>query len=315
MKLLSSFFIDDDKINSVMEKGMDKNTILGNPRPLSIANVLMIIFGSFLYAAAVNLFLQPLNLFAGGIPGLSQVLRTLFFPHIGNIDAAGIINFLFNIPLFILAYHAMNRKVLIGTFVSVLVQTLIFSLVKIPTIPLLDDKLACIMIAGLIGGFGCGVILSNGGTGGGLDLLGVFMAKKFSWFTVGKLSILFNAILYSLCAILFDVSIALYSILFVVFFSFTIDRFHYQNIEVELMIFTHHPEMADVILKKYVRGVTEWSGKGAYTNQETNVFVTIVSKSEVERVKKDILDIDPKAFIIVHDHTSVTGGYQKRLDD
>ena len=98
----------------------------------------------------------------------------------------------------------------------------------------------------------------------------LFMAKKFSWFTVGRLSILFNAVLYTLCAVLFNFSVALYSILFIAFFSFTIDRFHYQNIEIELMIFTHHPELAQVILKKYVRGVTEWEGKGSYTNEETH---------------------------------------------
>ncbi len=293
---------------------MSESRIEIQPRPLTSKNIVMIVFGSLLYAGAVNLFLQPLQLYAGGIPGLSQMIRTLAFPHTETVDAAGIINFLFNLPLFYLAYQSMNKKLLIGTLISVLTQTIVFTLVKIPVVPLIDDKLAAIMIAGLVGGFGCGMILSNRGTGGGLDLLGVYLAKKFTWFTVGKLSILFNAVLYSLCAIFFEPSVALYSILFIAFFSFTIDRFHYQNIEIELMIFTHHPELAQVILKKYVRGVTEWEGKGSYTNEETHVLVTIVAKSEVEQVKKDILAVDPKAFIIIHDHTRVTGGYQKRLD-
>ena len=91
------------------------------------------------------MFLQPLNLYAGGIPGLSQMLRTLMFTDTGTIDAAGIINFLFNIPLFLLAYRSMNKKLLVGTLISVLTQTVIFTLVKVPTAPLLDDKLASIM--------------------------------------------------------------------------------------------------------------------------------------------------------------------------
>ena len=293
---------------------MSEDRIYIKPKPLTAGNVALIILGSLLYAGSVNLFLQPLNLYAGGIPGLSQMLRTLLLPQTGTIDAAGIINFLLNIPLFILAYQSMNRKLLIGTLISVLTQTMIFTLVKVPAASLLDDKLASIMIAGLVGGFGCGMILSNSGTGGGLDLLGVYLAKRFSWFTVGRLSILFNAVLYTMCAIFFNLTVALYSILFIAFFSFTIDRFHYQNIEIELMIFTHHPELSDVILKKYVRGVTEWEGKGSYTKKDTHVLVTVVAKSEVEQVKKDILAVDPKAFIIVHNHTVVTGGYQKRLD-
>ena len=294
---------------------MSENRIHVEPKPLSFRNILIIIAGSALYAGAVNLFLQPLNLYAGGIPGLSQLLRTLFLAGKHSVDPAGIINLLFNIPLFILAWNGMHKKVLIGTVLSVLTQTLIFSLVKIPAVPLLDDKLASIAIAGIVGGFGCGIVLSNGGSAGGLDLLGVYLTKKNSLFSVGKLSILFNACLYTVCAVVFQPSVALYSVLFIVFFSVTIDRFHYQNIEVELMIFTHHPEMADTIMKKYVRGVTEWDGKGAYTNADTHVLVTIVAKNEVEEVKKDILKTDPKAFIIVHDHIDVTGGYQKRLDD
>lgn len=294
---------------------MSENTIHVEPKPLNGKNVLAILAGSALYAGAVNLFLQPLNLYAGGIPGLSQLLRTLFLSSVKSFDPAGLINLLFNIPLFVLAWSGMHKKVLIGTIISVITQTLIFSLVKIPTVPLLDDKLASIAIAGIVGGFGCGVVLSNGGSAGGLDLLGVYLTKKNPDFSVGKLSILFNACLYTVCAIVFQPAVALYSVLFIVFFSFTIDRFHYQNIEVELMIFTHHPEIADTIMKKYVRGVTEWDGKGAYTNENTHVLVSIVAKNEVEEVKKDVLKKDPKAFIIVHDHIDVTGGYQKRLDD
>lgn len=283
-------------------------------RPLTAKNILLILSGSALYAAAVNLFLQPMNLYAGGIPGLSQLLRTLFFPTTGAIDVAGIINLLFNIPLFCLAWSAMHRKVFIGTVLSVLTQAVVFSLVRIPAVPLLDDKLASIAIAGILGGFGCGVVLTNGGSAGGLDLLGIYITKKFPAFSVGRLSLIFNACLFTVCAVIFDVSVALYSALFIVFFSITLDRSHYQNIEVELMIFTHHPEMADTIMQKYVRGVTEWDGRGAYTNNETHVLVTVVAKNEVEAVKKDILAADPQAFIIVRDHISVTGGYEKRLD-
>lgn len=295
-------------------RGINMNEIKVQPKPLTPRNILLILCGSALYAAAVNLFLQPMNLYSGGIPGLSQLLRTLFFPVRGSIDAAGIINLLFNIPLFILAWSAMHRKVFVGTVISVLTQTVVFTLVRIPAAPILDDKLASIAIAGIIGGFGCGIVLTNGGSAGGLDLLGIYLTKKFPSFSIGKLSLVFNACLFTVCAVIFDVSVALYSALFIVFFSITVDRFHYQNIEVELMIFTHHPEMADTIMRKYVRGVTEWDGKGAYTNSSTHVLISVVAKNEVEAVKKDILAADPQAFIIVQDHINVTGGYQKRLD-
>ena len=250
-----------------------------------------------MYAMAVNLFLTPLNLYAGGVVGLAQLIRTLAFPHVTGIDVAGLINLMLNIPLFLLAWKGMSRKMVFGTAVSIFVQTLVLSAVKAPAAPLLDDKLACILLAGMIGGAGCGIVLTNGGSAGGLDLLGVYLTMKSRHFSVGLMNILFNVGLYSVCAVLFELSTALYSAI----------------IELELMIFTHHPEIKETIMKKYVRGVTCWKGMGAYTGKETEVLVTVVAKSEAEDVKRDILALDPHAFIIVHQGTDVTGGYQKRL--
>ena len=105
----------------------------------------------------------------------------------------------------------------------------------------------------------------------------------------------------------------MYSIIYIVVFLLTVDRWHYQNIEVELMIFTHVPEVKTMIMQEYTRGVTHWDGKGAYTNRHTEVLVTIVSKSEVSAVKKDVRRLDPNAFVIAHTGVGVTGGYQKRL--
>jgi uncharacterized membrane-anchored protein YitT (DUF2179 family) len=275
--------------------------------------IMMTVLGSVMYAASVNLLLQPLHLYAGGIVGLAQLLRTFLFPGITGTDVAGIINMCLNVPLFLLAYKTMKKRMLYGTLLSVALQTLVFTIVRIPSAPILDDKLAGIVLSGMIGGIGCGLVLTNGASAGGLDLLGVYLTQTRKGFSVGRMNLGFNAVLYTVCAILFHVDIALYSVLWIFVFSITIDRFHYQNIEIELMIFTHRPEVKDRIMSKYIRGVTCWTGMGAYTKQDTEVLVTVVAKSEVNAVKKDILELDPQAFIIVHQPVDVTGGYQKRL--
>ena len=294
------------------EAGQAEALIVGPYHPLTAWNIFLIMIGSAMYACSVNLFMMPLKLYAGGIVGLAQLIRTLAFPRVTSVDVAGIINLCLNVPLFLLAYRSMSRKMLVGTVISVAVQTIVFTMVKIPAEPLVGDTLANIAIAGLFAGIGCGLVLTSGGSAGGLDLLGVYLTQRGN-FSVGLMNLTFNACLYTVMAVLFELSVAIYSIIFVAVFSIAVDKFHYQNIELELMIFTHHPEIRDQIMTKYVRGVTCWKGMGAYTRQETEVLVTVVSKSEVEDVKRDILKIDPKAFIIVHEGTTVTGGYQKRL--
>ena len=284
------------------------------PKPLTPRNWVMIVAGSALYAFSVNLFLSPLSLFAGGIVGTAQLVRNLLISSSVNFDVAGVLNLAFNIPLFILAYRHMAKKTFYGTVVSLIVQTAILSFLPTPSTPLIADTLAGIMISGILGGIGCGIVLSNGGTAGGLDLLGLYLTGRLKDFSVGKLAMFYNACLYTICGTLYNPGTAIYSILWIVFFSFAVDRYHTQNIEVELMIFTHHPEVADMIMHQYVRGVTKWDGTGAYTNEKTSVLVSIVAKKEEAEIRRNILEIDPKAFIITHDPIRVTGGYQKRLD-
>lgn len=278
-----------------------------------LRDVCMTILGSALFAISVNLFLQPLKLYAGGFVGFSQMLRTLFFSGLRGMDIAGIINFCLNIPLFVLAYKSMKKRMFFGTLLSLAVQTILMTLIRIPSAPLMDDKLAGIIVSGVAGGVGCGIVLTSGASAGGLDLLGVYLAQKKKEFSVGRLNLGFNMLLYTVCAVIFDMQTALYSVIWIAVFSITIDRFHYQNIEVELMIFTHDAEVKEKIMKKYIRGVTCWKGEGAYTRKDTEILITVVAKSEVGQVKKDILEMDPQAFIIEDDTVKVTGGYQKRL--
>ena len=141
---------------------MEENKITGPYRPMTPSNLLMIVLGSAIYACAVNWFMMPLHLYAGGIVGLAQLIRTLLFSNINGVDVAGLVNLALNIPLFLLAYRSMSRKMLAGTLISVAVQTIAFTLAPIPVKPLIDDTLANILIAGLFGGAGCGLILTNG---------------------------------------------------------------------------------------------------------------------------------------------------------
>ena len=171
-----------------------------------------------------------------------------------------------------------------------------------------------LIMTGLSVGFAFKTGLFNiGASGGGTDIVGVYAALHWKSFSVGKLQLLFNALVYCLCAFLFDLPIAIYSIIYAAVYSFVLDKVHLQNIEMSLMIFTKNPEIKSRILKDFVRGVTYWKGLGAYTQTETEVLVTIVSKDEVNDLRRMITQMDPKAFIIVNEGLQITGNFIKRL--
>ena len=276
----------------------------------------MILIGSALFAASINLFVVPVNLYNGGIVGLSQIFRTVLVSRMNlnfSFDIAGVINFLINVPLFVMAYRALSRKFFLGTLLSLITQTVCFSLIPIPAVPILDDVLASLIIGAIVGALGIGMTLVSGASGGGTDIVGVYAALHWKSFSVGKLQLLFNALVYCLCAFLFDLPIAIYSIIYAAVYSFVLDKVHLQNIEMSLMIFTKNPEIKSRILKDFVRGVTYWKGLGAYTQTETEVLVTIVSKDEVNDLRRMITQMDPKAFIIVNEGLQITGNFIKRL--
>ncbi|MCI5774229.1 MAG: YitT family protein [Erysipelotrichaceae bacterium] len=278
--------------------------------------VIGIVLGSLIFATSVNLFVVPMGLYNGGFIGISQIIRSclkMFFGLTFSFDIAGIINVFLNIPLFIFSFNKISKRFLLGTFISLISQSIGFSFVPIPTVPLVDDIIASIVIAGIIGGFGVGMILSNNASGGGPDIIGVYAASNWKNFSVGKVFLILNFFVYSLCAYLFNFETAAYSIIYVAIFSYFTDKCHKQNIDMNMMIFTKKTAVKQMIMNKYGRGVTYWKGQGAYTNNETEVLVVICNKFEVESIRKDITQIDENAFIIVNEGAKVSGGYEKRL--
>ena len=276
----------------------------------------IIILGAFIFCFGVNLFIVPIGLYNGGVVGVSQIIRTLaaeYFPATKNIELAGIINFLLNIPLLLIAYKSISRKFFCRTVVSVISQTVFFTLIKIPAAPIIDDLLAACLIGGIITGAGIGITLKAGGSGGGIDILGVYFTHKYKNFSVGKLGIIINAIIYGVCAILFELPTAIYSVIYTTFFSLIVDKIHFQNINTTATIFTKKNNIEEPIMKEMGRGVTCWEGKGAYTGENTSILITVISKYEINQLRKIVLDRDPKAFIIFNEGMNVIGNFEKRL--
>lgn len=278
-------------------------------------NTLFVLLGSFIYTVGLSLFIIPIHLYSGGIMGSAQIIRTLLENNGMHFtfEISGVINFCFNIPLMILAYRSISRRFFFLTLISVIAQAIFLSLIPLPAKPIVDDVIASCLVGGIITGFGVGIALRYHGSGGGLDILGVFFSKRATNFSVGKLSLIVNAFIFSLCAILFNVETAIYSMIYLFVYIFVVDKVHYQNINMTAMIFTKHPEVMDCIVTNMHRGVTYWEGAGGYTNEGTYIMVTAISKYEISSLKHQIKKIDKQAFIIFTEGLSVSGNFEKRL--
>lgn len=277
----------------------------------------MVILAAAIYALSVAVFINPLHLYSGGVMGFSQLLRSVLIdifklPIPESIDISGLIYYVINIPLLILAFRKIGKSFFFKTLLATTVIMVITSLIILEE-PVIDDVLTSCVIGGLLAGLSVGIALMFGGSGGGMDIVGMYVAKKNNDASIGKVSFAFNLALYILCAILFDIQTAVYSIIFTAVNSLATDRMHYQNRMVQAMIFTKKDDVSKPIMEKLYRGVTEWQGDGAYTKEDTHILVTMISKYEMNEVSRLVKSVDPNAFITFSQVSRIDGNFLKKL--
>ncbi len=279
----------------------------------------MVIVGMLLFSMGINFFIVPAQLYNGGVLGISQIIRTMLTTYLGlsfgGTDIAGIINLLLNIPLFLLAYCSIGRNFFWRTVICVISQTIFLSVLPIPTTPFVKDALTASIMGGILAGTGIGVALRFGGSSGGMDIVGMFFTKKYKNFSVGKVSLTVNAIVYGICAVLFGMPTAIYSIIYSAVSMLMTDRAHTQNINTEVMIFSKKEPKAilDYIVTQFKRDATWWEAKGGYTEGKTYMVLTVLSKYESEHLKRALKEIDDKAFVVAKEGMHVVGKYEKHL--
>ena len=272
----------------------------------------VILLGSFLFCAGLNWFIVPLGLYNGGTVGIAQIIRTLLNLDTG-FDIAGILNFCLNIPLLLLAYFQFGKSLFFKTFFSIITQTLIFTYLPIPVQPVIEEYAVSCLMGGILAGTGVGITLKAGGSGGGLDILGLYFTKKNKDFSVGRFTLLVNAVIYIICAFLFELPVAIYSVLYSAVYSMAVDKTHLQSINTSVIIFTRNKGICEIILKELNRGVTYWEGVGGYTQTNTYVVYTVLSKYEVRILEEKLRQEDPDAFVIVTEQDQILGNYEVRL--
>ena len=259
--------------------------------------MLACILGELIAAFSLNCFIVPLGLYSGGGLGVCQLIRTLLETwgglDFGGTDIAGILYFLSNIPILLYARRVLGRKFVLKTVVCTAAFSLFYSVIPTPSALPVGDTLTACLLGGILSGIGAGLVLTCGGSGGGLDVIGLCLSKRNSRFTVGRFSMIYN----------FAAALVM-------------DKAHQQNISVQALIFTRADEQAlgRRILEQMGRGVTWWEGVGAYTGEGVHVLCVCLSKYEIEELFHTVHEMDPHAFITLQEGVRIYGNFLKKLD-
>ena len=281
----------------------------------NIKDILKALIGSFLFCLAINIFVVPNNLYTGGVLGIAQLIRSISIDILNiktSFDFSGTIYFILNVPLFIVAYKNLGKTFFFRTVFAVAIQTIMLSI--IPSQKIVSDVLTNVFVGGILGGIGVGMILSSGASTGGTDIIGLAIAKKYNNFSVGKIGLIVNFVIYAIAGVRYGLEIAIYSIIYSVVDNILVDKMHEQNVCSTAFIFCKkNPKPINDYIKNVLdRDFTYWYSKGGYDDSRTYIIYTALTKYELIKLERALKTFDIQTFMIKSEGIGIKGEFLKK---
>lgn len=272
---------------------------------LHIKKITVVLIGALLNAIALNFFLIPANVYSSGFAGVAQLLSRIF----GSFMSTGILLLLLNIPVTILAWKKVGRSFTVYSFISVFLMS--FFLEIVPIINVSKDILLNAVFGGVIAAIGTGITLKWGASTGGMDIVAMVLSRMKDK-PVGTYFFTLNGIIIVTAGFLYGWEKALYTLVTLYASTKVIDTIHTKHEKLTAMIITKKSEeMKRAIHSKLVRGITTIPAKGAFTNENKEMLVTVITRYELFDLERIIKDVDPQAFTNIVQTVGILGFFRK----
>ncbi len=267
-----------------------------------------IIAGTLLMAMAVNFVFEPINMVTGGVSGLSILIKEVTRPYYTGGFPVWLSNLIINVPIFLWGYFVRGKSYLGYTLFANLCFSAFLWALPITAIQEKDYFLAALYGAALTGS-GLGLIFATGYSTGGTDLLGSILHRYFRNISVATFLFVLDAIVITLGAVTFGLTITGYAII-AVFLSSKIMDTILSGLKVGKQVWIiseNYQDISNEIMRRLERGVTCVQAKGMYSHDTKNVLLCVVGKREIVSVIKIVRKYDASAFLIVQDAKEVMG--------
>lgn len=259
---------------------------------------------SIIYAIAYNWCFKPNGIAYGGATGIAQMIH-----YWVDIDV-GILIILINLPLFIIGWKYLSKKMAILSLYAMALTSIMIDVVALfYTFEPMDPFLACVFGGGLLGLTVGSIALQEASTGG-TDLGARLIKLKMAWIPVGRVMLFLDLAVIVLVSVVFQqMSSALYGIVALYISSLVVDTVLYglDKSQLAYIISKHHDEISAVIIKDLHRGVTLLAGQGGWSGEDKKVILCAFKQRQIVRIKQRVKEIDPNAFIIVCSAHEVMG--------
>ncbi|WP_339173444.1 YitT family protein [Solibacillus sp. FSL R5-0691] len=272
----------------------------------SVMEYVFVIVGAAVIALGFNVFLFPNQVASGGVSGISTILHGMFGWN------AGIVQYAFNIPLFIAGVLVLGKKFGIKSFIGT-VALPFFVILTESWDPWTLNPLLGALFGGIVVGLGIGLVFKGNASTGGTDLLAQIITK-YTGLTLGTSVLVIDGLIAVSAAIVFDLEKGLFALigLFVTTKTIDIVQLGFSQSKMVYIITQKETDVRDAIYKEINRGITRLPAFGGYTGEQRPVLMVVVYQTEFTRLKQVLKTVDPQAFVIVSDAYEVLGeGFKK----
>ena len=249
-------------------------------------------------AAAVYFFLVPSHASVSSISGLGIVLSN-FVPL-----PLSAITMILNVVLLLIGFVTCGKEFGIKTVYTSIMLPLFLGLFEV-VFPkagsMTDSQELDVLCYILVVSVGLSILFNRNASSGGLDIVAKIM-NKYLHIELGRAMSLSGMCVALSAALVYAKKTVVLSVLGTYFNRIILDHFIFdQNRKRRVCIITgKEEELRQLIIQDLPSGATVYEAIGAYNLEKHNEIITIVDKSEYQKLMKFINEIDPKAFITVY---------------
>lgn len=276
----------------------------------SIYKSALFVLGTFISALSFNLFFVPMNFVSSGLGGVAVILNKLF-----SLDSSMLI-LIGNLIFIAISILTIGFKESLLSIVGALTySTFVYATKGIPTLInfSFDNILLYVLAAGVVGGFGEGIVYKTGFNTGGTSII-VKVIQKYKKMSTGELLRDIGYIIIIAGGFVFGYTAIMYSIIITCISSYVIDKMliGISDSKTFFIQTSKEDDVKDFILEQIESGITEFDIKGGYSNKRKKMIMCVVPTEKYMYLKSALQEIDPDAFIVVSDCYEVVGGTKRK---
>lgn len=266
-----------------------------------------ITIGVLLVVAGVYFFKFPNNFSTGGVTGIAILLSSVFQGAISSGTIVLIVNAILLVVGYIVLGKGFGNRTVYGSLLMSISLRALESVVPISS-PLTKEPVLELAFAVILPSVGSAILFNIGASTGGTDIIAM-MLKKFTNLDIGRSLLISDFLLTAATFLVFDVQTGLLSMLGLLIKSSLVDSvIENLNLNKYFTIVCENPKpICEYILTSLHRSATVFDAKGAFSDKDKKIILTVMNRAQAIHLRKFIKQYDPAAFIFITNTSEIIG--------